>query len=71
MASSSIANFNAVVNQIKQFFPDAIFDDRLAQPMQVSMPSASPRNAIEISSRLIYWYYRTIRSDDTVEAERP
>jgi hypothetical protein len=71
MASSSIANFAVVVNQIKQFFPDAIFDDRLAQPMQVSMPSASPRNAIEISSRLIYWYYRTIRSDDTVEAERP
>lgn len=60
MASSSLANFSTTVTRIKDMFPQAIFDDRLAGPFSVSVPSATPQESIEISCRLILLYHQTV-----------
>jgi hypothetical protein len=60
MASSSTANFSTMVKKIRGAFPEAIFDDRLAEPFGVNIPAAMPQENIEMNCKLIYFYHRTM-----------
>lgn len=60
MASSSLANFSAVVTKIRDTFPQAVFDDRLIEPFEVDIPSTTPRDNIEINCKLIYLYHQAM-----------
>lgn len=46
MASSSLANFSAIVTKIRDTFPQAVFDDRLIEHFEVDIPSATPRTTL-------------------------
>ena len=50
---SSSINFNTTVNEIRNAFPEAIFDEKLAQ-------YETSGSEFETSCRLLYLYYRTI-----------
>lgn len=54
MASSSLANFSTTITEIRDTFPQAIFDDRLIEPFAVDIPSSMPQDNIEINCMLIY-----------------
>ena len=60
MVSSSVANFSNTVNRIRGALPEAIFDDRLVKPFGADMSSAIPKDDIEMSCKLIYWYYQAL-----------
>ena len=60
MTPSSITNFNTTVEKIRNVFPEAVFDDRLTEPLGVNIPSAKPQDNIEINCRLIYLYHQAI-----------
>lgn len=42
VAASSLANFNTLVARIRDVFPRAIFDDRLAGDFGIDLPSTTP-----------------------------
>jgi hypothetical protein len=57
VAASSFTNFGTVVLGLREVFPQAIFDDRLAKP---SVLITSPRQvweSIEINCKLIYLFH--------------
>ena len=60
MASSSLANFSAIVTKIRDTFPQAVFDDRLIEHFEVDIPSATPRDNIEINCKLICLYHQAM-----------
>lgn len=60
MASSSLANFSTTVTEIRDSFPQAVFDDRLIEPFVVDIPSSTPRDNIEINCKLIYFYHQAM-----------
>jgi hypothetical protein len=54
LTSSVPANFPIVVAKLREWFPQAIFDERLTKPFKTDLPTASPREALEITCKLIY-----------------
>ncbi|MGA9048967.1 MAG: hypothetical protein WB588_08240 [Dehalococcoidia bacterium] len=62
MASSSLLNLNATAAELRQAFPQAAFDDRLAKSLGAGGPFPSPADSIELNYRLIYLYYRAVSS---------
>jgi hypothetical protein len=52
---SSFTNFGTVVRRLREVFPSAIFDDRLARPS--ALTASSSREDIEINCRLIYLFH--------------
>jgi len=54
LTPSAPANFNIVVTKLRQWFPLAIFDDRLTRHHKADVPVAGPGEALEINCRLIY-----------------
>lgn len=65
MASSSMANFNTAVTKVKEAFPQAIFDDRLAEPFGADVHSAASKDNIEMKCKLIYWYHQAVSNAGT------
>jgi len=55
VAASSFANFGTVVLKIREVFPQAIFDGRLAKPS--ALTTSSSREDIEINCRLICLFH--------------
>jgi hypothetical protein len=55
VAASSFTNFGIVVRQLREVFPMAIFDDRLAIP-SVLAPSYSQED-IEVNCKLVYLFH--------------
>jgi len=55
VAASSFTNFGTVVRRLRELFPQAIFDDRLAKPLVLT--TSSSREDIEINCRLIYLFH--------------
>jgi hypothetical protein len=62
MTSSSQLNLNATAAELRNAFPQAAFDDRLAKSFGASMSFASPEDSIEINCRLIYLYHQAANS---------
>jgi len=57
---SSTVNFSTVVNDFKNCFTGAIFDDRLAR-MPSHSESPLSENELELNCRLLYLYYKNLR----------
>jgi hypothetical protein len=51
---SSQENINIIVAELRKTFPAAIFDSRLVKHFAVDVPFATPQDAVEINSKLIY-----------------
>jgi hypothetical protein len=62
MTSSSLQNLSATAAVLRNAFPQAAFDDRLAKSFGASKPFSSPEDSIEINCRLIYLYYQAVSS---------
>jgi hypothetical protein len=48
------ANFLIVITKLREWFPQAIFDERLTKSFKTDLPAASPRETLEIACKLIY-----------------
>jgi hypothetical protein len=61
MAPSSLANINRLAGKIKEFFPEAAYDENLGELSRTKLPPASPRENIDVECKLIY-RYRAMKS---------
>jgi hypothetical protein len=57
IAASSSTNFGTVVLGLREVFPQAIFDDRLAKPSVLTASPSGARECIEINCKLIYLFH--------------
>jgi hypothetical protein len=57
VAASSFTNFGTIVRRLREVFPQAIFDDRLAIPSVLTTSSSRVWEDIEINCRLIYLFH--------------
>ena len=51
---SAPANFVIVVARLREWFPLAIFDERLTRRFKTDVPAAGPGEALEINCKLVY-----------------
>jgi hypothetical protein len=65
MASSSLANLNRLITELKKAFPRAVFDDRLTKPSRVAVPFARPADNVETNCKLIYLCHQARNSGPT------
>jgi hypothetical protein len=54
MTFSSLTNFGTLSAKLQGVFPQAIFDDRLTRAPEVTSPSGTGLDALEVKLRLIY-----------------
>jgi hypothetical protein len=54
LTPSTPANFEIVVIKLREWFLQAIFDERLARHFKTDVPAAGPGEALEITCKLIY-----------------
>lgn len=67
MTPSSLTNLSAVVTELRNTFPQAVFDDRLTEPFKADLPFTTPDDDIGINCKLIYLYHRAVnRSFDII-----
>jgi len=59
-AFSSLANLNILVAELRNKFPQAIFDDRLTAHFGTGVPFATSEDEVEINCSLIYLHYRIV-----------
>lgn len=57
LTPSTPANFDLAVTRLREWFPPAIFDERLTGHFKTDVPAAGPREALEINCKLIYLFY--------------
>jgi len=57
LSPSTPANFKIIVTKLREWFPQAIFDERLTKPFKTDVPAAGPEEALEINCKLIYLYH--------------
>jgi hypothetical protein len=55
LTPSAPVNFNIVVTKLRQWFPLAIFDDRLTRHHKTDVPVTGPEEGLEINCKLIYF----------------
>ncbi len=65
MSPSSLYNINLIAKKIKEFFPEAVFNDKLGEFPLANISPTSPRDNIDIDCKLIYLYQviKSHRSD--------
>jgi hypothetical protein len=61
IAPSTSVNLNIVITKLKTVFPQALFDDRLAQSGTI-MFSDKPARDIELNCKFIYLYHRELNA---------
>jgi len=54
LTPSTPTNFKIVVTKLREWFPLAIFDERLTKHFKTDVPAAGPGEALEINCKLIY-----------------
>lgn len=54
LTPSTPANFLVVVTKLREWFPLAIFDERLIRRFKTDVPASGPEAALEINCKLIY-----------------
>jgi len=57
VSAPSFTNFSTVVRRLREVFPQAIFDDRLAKPFVLTTSSGQVGEDIEIKCKLIYLFH--------------
>ena len=57
MSPSSLYNLNLLAVKIKDFLPDAIFNDAMNESAVINTSSPGPRENIDIDCKLFYLYY--------------
>jgi hypothetical protein len=57
LTPSTPVNFNIVVTKLREWFPLAIFDERLTRRFKTDVPASGPGEALEINCKLIYLGY--------------
>jgi len=57
VAASSFTNFGTVVLGLREVFPQAIFDDRLAKPPVLTTSPSQVWAGIEITCKLVYLFH--------------
>ncbi len=62
IAPSSFTNLNSIIAELRNAFPRAVFDDRLIQPLGMSLSSVTQGNEIELNCKLTYLYYQAVSS---------
>jgi hypothetical protein len=62
VAASSLPNFGALVQRLRQAFPQAIFDDRLAEPSVLTTSSRRGWEDVELNCKLIYLFHTVGRA---------
>jgi hypothetical protein len=62
VATSSFTNFGTVVRRLREVFPQAIFDDRLAKPSVLTTSSSQVWQDIETNCKLIYLFHAVASS---------
>ena len=60
--ASTLANLSIVISELRNSFPQAVFDDRLTESFGADIPLAMPGDHIEINCRLIYLYHQAVAS---------
>jgi len=60
LTPSSLTNLNGIIVKLRTIFPQALFDDRLAQLSGISGPSDNQARDMELNCRLIYLYFRSV-----------
>ena len=60
LAPSSLTNFNSIIAKLRSIFPQALFDDSLAQPSGISGSSDRQANEIELNCRLLYLFHQSV-----------
>ena len=61
LAPSALVNFNMFVTKLREWFPLAIFDDRLTGRFKTDVPVAGAGQALEIHCKLIYLWHLAIK----------
>jgi hypothetical protein len=59
---SSLANLNRIIMEIREIFPQAVFDDKLVQPYGTGMSTTAQDKDLELNCKLIYLYYQAVRN---------
>jgi hypothetical protein len=54
LTPSTPANFKILVTKLREWFPLAIFDERLTRRYKTDVPAAGPREALDINCKLVY-----------------
>jgi hypothetical protein len=62
---SSFTNFNRLLTQIRDFFPGAIFDDRLTKPSAVGTSAQQAWQNENINCKLIYLFHKFDRNSNS------
>ena len=62
IAASSLTNFRTVVLRLREVFPQAIFDNRLAKPSVLTTSPSQAWEGIEINCKLFYLFHTVNRS---------
>ncbi len=57
LAPSTFTNFNTLIRQLRDFFPNAIFDDRLTKPSVLSSSTNQPWQNMNITCKLMYLFH--------------
>ena len=60
IAPSSLINLNRIITEIRDIFPQAVFDDKLVQPSGTSISSSSQEKDMELNCKLIYLYHQAV-----------
>lgn len=65
MTASSQVNLDTTAAELRNKFPQAVYDDRLMQPFRVDIPATTSRDDIEIICKLVLLYHQAIGSFGT------
>jgi hypothetical protein len=58
VAPSSQANLFLAVQELRRFYPSAIFDDRLLRPLANPSGTALGWDSVNVNCKLVYWEHR-------------
>jgi len=64
LASSSLINFNTAIAELRTFFTEAIFDDRLTAIEGTNTGSVTAGSDTEVNCKLLYLYYKELRTQN-------
>ena len=62
MTFSSPINLGNTITELRNAFPQAVFDDRLTKSFGVDIPFVPSEDSIEINCKLIYLYHRAVNN---------
>jgi len=57
LTPSTPTNFKILVTKLREWFPAAIFDERLTRHLKADVPVSGPEEALQINCKLIYLFH--------------